>query len=71
MTTAQQPVSEAVLFDAYRNDPAVLRLQAAGRTERRPCVCRGVVTADPEDPQPGVEEHNATILHEAWRAQRR
>jgi hypothetical protein len=61
----------------YAKDPAVLKLQrrevdrivvnAARRTERRPCICQGYVTADPLDPTPGVKAHNATAIHEAWR----
>lgn len=61
----------------YSRDPDVLRLQRrditrildgrAQRTQRRPCVCSGYVTADPIDPTPGVRQHNATLAHKAWR----
>ncbi len=61
------PVSETDLFDGYRTDPAVLELRNAGQKERRPCMCRGVVEADPCDPMLGVAWHNETFLHRRWR----
>jgi hypothetical protein len=67
----REPVSEQSLFWAYRNDPAVLALRVRKNTEwKRPCACRGIVVADPEDPTQGVAEHNATTLHQLWRAER-
>ena len=33
----------------------------------RPCACGTTVTADPDDPFPGVWEHNATFAHQRWR----
>ena len=35
------------------------------RVER--CACGGEVRADPMDPTPGVERHNRTQQHRAWR----
>lgn len=63
-------VTEGALFYAYRNDPAVLALQRKPHTERRPCACRGIVEADPENAADGVERHNATSTHRAWREAR-
>lgn len=64
-------ISEGELMHGYQYDPAVLALKAAGpRMERRPCACRGIVTAEVNDPMPGVQTHNATTHHLAWRAQR-
>jgi hypothetical protein len=43
-------------------------LRAYGEQEQaRPCVCGGVVIADPRDPTEGVREHQATPKHVAWR----
>ena len=67
MTLTKERTSERMLFDAYRNDPAVLALRGP---VRRPCACRGVVVADPVDPQPGVDAHNNTIDHRIWRRRR-
>ena len=59
---------EAVTEHLYRFDAAVLALRArTGATERRPCVCRGFVDADPADPAPGVTVHNETRQHSRWR----
>lgn len=38
------------------------------RTER--CVCGGLVIANPETPAYGVQAHNYTGRHRAWRANR-
>lgn len=32
----------------------------------RPCACGSTVTANPDDPTPGVREHNATRVHRNW-----
>lgn len=61
-----QVISESALFRAYGEDPAVLALRRA----KRPCACKGVVEADPIDPTPGVQEHQKTPQHQAWRAWR-
>ena len=67
----RQPVTESALEYAYRNDPAVLALQARKDTEwRRPCACRGIVLADPDAPMQGVQEHNAGPQHQLWRRTR-
>ena len=50
-------ISEAELRRAYRLGPVA-----------RPCLCGGVVIADPVDPTDGVREHQATPKHKAWRA---
>jgi hypothetical protein len=34
--------------------------------EGRPCVCGGMVWANPADPRQGVDIHNATDCHRAW-----
>lgn len=39
-------------------------------TETRPCVCGGPVTANPDAPAYGVQAHNFTGRHKAWRANR-
>lgn len=71
LTREREQVSERALFYAYRNDPAVLALRRAGReTARRPCACRGVIEADPVDPQPGVQLHNEGNQHRSWRRSR-
>jgi len=68
LTREREAASETALFYAYRNDPAVLALKArTGGLERRPCLCRGFVEADPTDPSPGVRLHNETRQHERWR----
>lgn len=68
LTRERQAVTERALFHAYRNDPAVLALKAReGGSERKPCVCRGFVEADPADPTPGVQLHNETRQHGRWR----
>ena len=51
--------SEAELIWAGRNGSTL-------RTE--PCVCGGFVTADPGAPAYGVQAHNYTSRHLAWRA---
>ena len=38
------------------------------REEARPCVCGGIVIADPRDPTDGVRAHQAEPKHQAWRA---
>lgn len=64
----RHPVTEQALFYSYRNDPAVLALKVRQDTEwRRPCACRGIVLADPDDPAPGVSEHNVGPAHQLWR----
>lgn len=64
----REPISEQALEYAYRNDPAVLALRRReDATWRRPCACRGVVLADPDDPGPGVRDHQATPIHQLWR----
>jgi hypothetical protein len=50
---------EAVLFHAYRH---IL--------ETVDCACGGTVTADPEAPAKGVQAHNYTGRHKAWRSNR-
>ena len=50
-------ITEAELRRAYRLGPVA-----------RPCLCGGVVIADPVDPTDGVREHQATPKHKAWRA---
>ncbi len=68
LTKERETASETALFYAYRNDPAVLALrERPGRTERRPCACRGTIEADPVDPSEAVTLHNETGLHRAWR----
>ena len=34
--------------------------------EGRPCVCGGMVWADPAAPEDGVKAHNTTLEHKAW-----
>lgn len=69
LTREREAASERALFYAYRNDPAVLALQARmGDLVRRPCACRGIVEADESDPAPGVQLHNETRMHARWRA---
>jgi hypothetical protein len=46
------------------NDPAV---EALRRRVTKPCVCRGYITADPEDPTKAVQVHNRTSEHGRWR----
>ena len=71
LTKERQAVTETALFYAYRNDPAVLALRRLGReTAKRPCACRGVIEADPADPQPGVQLHNEGSQHRFWRRDR-
>lgn len=36
--------------------------------EQRPCVCGGTVTADPLSPAKGVQAHNYSPRHKAWRS---
>lgn len=67
LTKEREAVTEPALFYAYRNDPAVLALRVRSGSERRPCICRGVVEADPSDPMPGVQVHNETRQHARWR----
>lgn len=68
LPSSREHATEAALFYAYRNDPAVLALKSrSGTIERRPCVCRGFVDADPCDPAPGVTMHNETRQHARWR----
>lgn len=38
--------------------------------ESRPCVCGGMVQASPLTPARGVQAHNFTGRHKAWRANR-
>lgn len=70
LTKEREVVTERALFYAYRNDPAVMALKARSIPERRPCACRGVVEADPTDPQPGVQLHNEGAQHRAFRRAR-
>lgn len=65
LTIVREIISESDLFDAYRNDPAVEALKV--RTAKHPCACRGVIQADPIDPAPGVQDHQATRQHARWR----
>ena len=67
MTLTKERTTKRELFDSYRTDPAVVALR---RSVRRPCACRGVIVADPEDPQPYVDAHNNTIDHRIWRRRR-
>lgn len=69
MTLTKERTSERALFDAYRNDPAVLALRS-GRKEKRPCACRGYIVADPEAPGDDVRRHNDGLLHRIWRRDR-
>jgi hypothetical protein len=39
-------------------------------TWTRPCACGGEVRANPDDPTPGVREHNAGPEHHEWRLRR-
>jgi hypothetical protein len=48
----------------YRARPPI------GTVEDRPCACGGIVTANPEAPAYGVQAHNYTGRHKAWRANR-
>lgn len=50
-------ISEVELRRAYSLGPVA-----------RPCLCGGVVIADPTDPTEGMIEHQATTRHQAWRA---
>ena len=49
-------VTEAEIVAAYRRT-----------SEARPCLCGGVVVADRLDPAPGMQEHQASPVHVAWR----
>lgn len=55
--------TESALFTGYAGvgdaDPVV---------EQRPCVCGGLVTANPDAPAKAVAQHNSTGRHLAWRA---
>lgn len=54
--------TEQALFHAYRRvDDGV---------ETRPCACGGMVHAEPDAPARGVQAHNFTGRHKAWRAAR-
>ena len=33
----------------------------------RPCACGGTVRANPDDPTPGVREHQRTVEHRRYR----
>lgn len=57
--------SEAALFHGYRATEPV-----DNGVETRPCVCGGVVHADPFAPARGVQAHNFTGRHKAWRSAR-
>lgn len=60
--SASPASSEARLFDAYRG--------ARSPIEELPCVCGGMVRANPESPATGVQAHNYTARHRAWRMNR-
>lgn len=51
---------EHALFHGYRTmQPEAI--------ESRPCVCGGIVQADPTAPGRGVAAHNHSPRHKAWR----
>lgn len=54
--------SEDSLFHAYR--------RVDNSVESRPCACGGMVHADPDLPAKGVQAHNYTGRHKAWRSVR-
>lgn len=39
------------------------------RMRTEPCVCGGVIHADPLEPMAGVTSHNRSNVHQAWRAE--
>lgn len=53
---------EAELMHGYRGARQLL--------EERPCVCGGTVRANPAAPWRGVQAHNFTGRHKAWRSNR-
>jgi hypothetical protein len=66
------PETLAPPLESYGTPSAITEadLLAAGPRDQqaRPCVCGGVVVAEPVDPTPGVVEHQQTPKHQAWRA---
>lgn len=60
--SAVPATSEERLFDAYRG--------ARPPIESLPCSCGGLVHANPFSPATGVQAHNFTGRHKAWRANR-
>lgn len=58
--------SEARLFLGYRE---AARTDGTG-IEVRPCICGGAVHADPDAPAKGVQAHNYTARHKAYRLNR-
>jgi hypothetical protein len=58
--------SEAALFHGYSR---AAETDGVG-VEERPCICGGVVHADPAAPARGVQAHNFTARHKAWRSNR-
>lgn len=55
--------TEQALFHAYRS---TVRTPIVSR----PCECGGTVHANPAAPARGVQAHNHTGRHKAWRAAR-
>jgi hypothetical protein len=53
---------ESDLFHAYRGSRRTI--------DSRPCECGGVVHANPAAPWRGVQAHNFSGRHKAWRAAR-
>ena len=58
--------AEAALFQGYSRSQEL----DVSRIEARPCVCGGLVRADPAAPAKGVAQHNASPRHRAWRGNR-
>ena len=57
---------EARLFASYREAGAT----DGTNIEVRSCICGGEVQADPAAPARGVQAHNYTARHKAWRLNR-
>lgn len=59
--SAARATSEDALIWASRNGSTLARCD---------CICGGIVMADPNAPAYGVQAHNFTSRHRAWRAAR-
>jgi hypothetical protein len=56
--------TEAALFSGYRN------ARVRPRYRREPCVCGLEIRAEIGWEAAAVDEHNATLEHQAWRARK-
>jgi hypothetical protein len=54
--------------DSTARDVSATPIDAsAGLLRSLPCVCGGIVTADPACPAVGVRIHQTSLLHRIWR----